>query len=323
LIHGLTKAGLARETSSIFHAMKQQGFALDARAYNAVVDGFCKSGKVDKAYEVLEEMKVKRVPPTVATYGSIIDGLAKIDRLDEAYMLFEEAKSKGIELNVIVYSSLIDGFGKVGRIDEAYLILEEMMKKGLTPNVYNVRQGEIPRSPRRWAEAYRGAYGGRRTSRRSARLRGVPRRLRGAWAASRRTRRRLGGSARARDSVFAGGSAHARERATARERKRLRGKEKSRAPVPIERIRERQRHREREENRRRRSSLLSAAGLHLSCRPPPVAPARAVCACVLYFCVLRTELCVVLSYWSAMHLIFFAATVIPTCLCSEMAFLCC
>ena len=129
---------------------------------------------------------------------------------------------------------------------------------------------------RRWAEAYRGAYGGRRTSRRSARLRGVPRRLRGAWAASRRTRRRLGGSARARDSVFAGGSAHARERATARERKRLRGKEKSRALVPIERIRERQRHREREEHRRRRSSLLSAAGLHLSCRPPPVAPASPV-----------------------------------------------
>jgi len=113
---------------------------------------------------------------------------------------------------------------------------------------------------RRWAEAYRG-YGGRRTSRRSARLRGVPRRLRGAWAASRRTRRRQGGSARARDSVFTGGSAHARERATARERKRLRGKEKSRAPVPIERIRERQRHRERERR-------IGEGDPH--CCPPPV-----------------------------------------------------
>ena len=91
--------------------------------------------------------------------------------------------------------------------------------------------------------------------------------FRDAWAASRWTRRQLGGSARAWDSVFTGGSAHTRERAIVRERKRLHGKEKSRAPVPIERIRERQRHRERGEwekeiltaVRRRSSSLLPAA----------------------------------------------------------------
>ncbi|GER52188.1 pentatricopeptide repeat-containing protein [Striga asiatica] len=135
LIHGLIKAGLARETYELFYAMKESGCVLDTMAYNTVIDGFCKSGKVNKAYQLLEEMKAKGHQPTVVTYGSVIDGLAKIDRLDEAYMLFEEAKSIGVRLNVVVYSSLVDGFGKVGRIDEAYLIIEEMMQNNINPNI--------------------------------------------------------------------------------------------------------------------------------------------------------------------------------------------
>ncbi|KAL5657324.1 hypothetical protein ACJX0J_030487, partial [Zea mays] len=101
LIDGLGKKGnegrwtqnLQRD-ESIFHAMKQRGFALDARAYNAVVK--------------------------------------HIDRLDEAYMLFEEAKSKGIELNVIVLfdirrddeEGLMDALVKAEEINEALICFQ-------------------------------------------------------------------------------------------------------------------------------------------------------------------------------------------------------
>jgi pentatricopeptide repeat protein len=133
MISGLTQAGRVKNAYYIACSMKEDGYKLDLRSYNILINGFCKKKMLDKAGELLDEMVEAGLQPHFCTYN-MLASFCQIGDFSTITELLHKMRHNKIQPSVVTYGTFIHGWCKNGEVAEALNFFRSLEELGLEAN---------------------------------------------------------------------------------------------------------------------------------------------------------------------------------------------
>jgi pentatricopeptide repeat protein len=99
--------GRVDEAERLLERMHQQGFRVDARAYNLLLKGYARTGKIAKMRELLEEMQHRGVEPSTASYNTMISVHVRMQDMAEVRHFAQRKASLFLVLVIEILCDLV------------------------------------------------------------------------------------------------------------------------------------------------------------------------------------------------------------------------
>ncbi|KAK1266704.1 Pentatricopeptide repeat-containing protein [Acorus gramineus] len=149
LLSALCKAKHAWRAQEIFDSAKSR-FAVDAKTYSILIEGWGRVPNLVKAREMFDEMLQSGCEPDIVTYGIMVDALCKAGRIGDALGVVRDMGSKNCKPTSFIYSVLVHAHGAEGRVKDAVDAFLEMERSGIVADVavYNALIGAFCRASR-------------------------------------------------------------------------------------------------------------------------------------------------------------------------------
>uniref|UniRef100_A0A0D6QSP3 Pentacotripeptide-repeat region of PRORP domain-containing protein n=1 Tax=Araucaria cunninghamii TaxID=56994 RepID=A0A0D6QSP3_ARACU len=137
LVKGWCVAGKLSEARRMVNEMSVGKFAMDATAYNALLDCVCKLCiekdhflLLPEAKKILLRMEKAGVPRNEMTFNILITHLCDIRKTSDAVKLFSEMEGYGCSPNLTTYVVMIRSLFLAARVAEGYEMLDKMKENG-------------------------------------------------------------------------------------------------------------------------------------------------------------------------------------------------
>lgn len=123
---------LLRDVHSVFEEIRNRNYAIDAGAYELVIEAFCSEREMDRVFEILNEMVRIGHSPKTFTYNVVIRALCSVGEVDRALavlmLIHKDRKPEGIPFN-----TLINQLNRQGRLLDARHVYGMALKRGVVP----------------------------------------------------------------------------------------------------------------------------------------------------------------------------------------------
>lgn len=132
-VKGTAADALAAE--ELIRKAEQDGMALDARCYSALLFALARSGEATKAENWMDAMAKRNVSPDLACYTSLIHACSNAGQPERGAFWLDKAFKSGLPVGAKCYSALLGAYAKLEMGDKAEAAFEQMRATRVEPDI--------------------------------------------------------------------------------------------------------------------------------------------------------------------------------------------
>ncbi|KAL0016634.1 hypothetical protein SO802_003703 [Lithocarpus litseifolius] len=133
IIDRWSKLGRVSETESVLKAMLVDEFSPDYLTFSKLLKGLGRASQIHDAVEIFEHMKEKGYVLDTRNYNAMIFNSISVGDFDGCMKYYKSMLSNNCDPDVITYTKLIVAFLKTRKVANALEFFDEMLNRGLIP----------------------------------------------------------------------------------------------------------------------------------------------------------------------------------------------